>query len=537
MRSSFLGLEVSKRSIQLAQKALDITGNNLANVDTEGYTRQRVDIGSLSLNKYSNWQSKFSRLSLAGQGATAFGVNQIRDPYIDRRYRESTCYVAEYSTSRDVMQEVETVLDDITSEGLTKQLDVFADTLSQYAGQPDSEELGSIVRNQAFNITSLLRSYYTDLENLKESNLETLNTTIENTNNIIRNIVDYNKRIVREYAVMATGKVKEGQSVTASYGPNELLDARNLLLDELSYMGNIVVHDNADGSVRVEMNGVEIVNGEKYETLYMRGSTKIENADQYSSELLRNYAAYDAAVLRWTSGDEATLKSGELKSYLDVLNGNGVYKTGYQNDSYGIPYYESVIDAFANDFGNLMNFLNGAVDENGAVINADRLLFCTKNYNEGESFYEDELMTANNMRIAKSWMDDATMLGEVQQEDGTWKLSQDGNHVNEMIVKFAKMPVSFGGKGDYEGTVYDYLLFIHNRLGQQIDFDDAQYESSYITTSALLDSREAVSSVNSDEEGINMLEYKNWYNASSRMMTTLDDCLDRLINNTGRAGL
>lgn len=537
MRSSFLGLEVSKRSIQLAQKALDVTGSNLANTNTEGYTRQRVDIGSLSLNKYSYYQSNFSRLSLAGQGATAFGVNQIRDPYIDRRYRESTCYVAEYATSRDVISEIETVLDDISSEGLTKQLDVLFDTMSQYAGQPDSEELGSIVRNQAGNISDLLRSYYTDLENLKESNLETLNTTIENTNNMIKEIVDYNKRIVNEYSVMATGKLAPWESVTGSYGPNELLDARNLLLDELSYMGNIVVHDNPDGSVRVEMNGVEIINGEKYETLYMRGSTKVENPESYSSELLRDYAAFGAAVLRWTSGDEATFKSGEIKSYVDVLNGNGIYKTGYQNDSYGIPYYESVIDSFANDFGNLMNRLNGAVDDDGRVVNADRLLYCTKEYNEGKAFYEDVGMTAYNMRIANCWMEDATMLGEVQQEDGTWKLTQDGNHVNEMIVRMSTEVVSFGAKGDYEGTVYDYLLFINNRIGQQIDFFDAQYQSSYITTNALLDSREAVSGVNPDEEGINMLEYKNWYNASSRMMTSLDECLDRLINNTGRAGL
>ena len=285
------------------------------------------------------------------------------------------------------------------------------------------------------------------------------------------------------------------------------------------------------------MNGVEIVNGEKYETLYMRGSTKVENPESYSSELLRDYAAFGAAVLRWTSGDEATFKSGEIKSYVDVLNGNGIYKTGFQNDSYGIPYYESVIDSFANDFGNLMNRLNGAVDNDGNLVNADRLLYCTKEYNEGKAFYEDVGMTANNMRIANAWMDDATMLGEVQQEDGTWMLTQDGNHVNEMLVRIGSDVVSFGSKGDYEGTVYDYLLFINNRIGQQIDFFDAQYESSYITTNSLLDSREAVSGVNDDEEGINMLEYKNWYNASSRMMTSLDECLDRLINNTGRAGL
>ncbi len=538
MRSSFLGLEVSKRTIQLAQKTLDITGGNLSNVHTEGYTRQRIDVGSMYLNKYSNWQSRTSRMYLAGQGATAFGVNQVRDSYIDKRYRESTCFVAEHSTAADIMKEVETVLDNIDNTGLTARIDTLKDALSKYAEQPDSDELASIVRNEAYNITNLLHSYQVELQNLKESNIESLQTTMESTNTTIKSIVDMNKKIVKEYAVMATGKLSEGESVTGSYGPNEMLDTRNMLLDELSYMGNITVYDNPDGSVRVLMNGVEIINGEKYEQLYMKGSTKNVDSEDYTSELLRDYAAYDAAVLRWTSGDDATFKSGEIKAYVDALNGNGVYKSGYQNDSYGIPYYESTIDAFANDFANMMNYINGAVDENGKIIDPNRLMFCTKSCNEGLLEYEDENMTASNIRIANSWMDNATMIGQVQDKTtGEWSLSMDGDHVNELLVKMQTSVLSFGGKGDFEGTVYNYLMFISNRLGQQIDYNEAQYDSAYDTTEALLDSREAVSGVNSDEEGINMLTYQNWYNASSRMMTALDDCLDRLINNTGRVGL
>lgn len=538
MRSSFLGLEVSKRTIQLAQKALDITGNNLANVNTEGYTRQRVDVSSLYLNKYANWQTKSSRMSLAGQGSTAYGVNQVRDPYVDKRYRESACYVAEYSTSADILKEVETTLDNIISDGLTAYMDTFTDALKKYAEQPDSEELASIVRNEAYNITNLLHSYETDFQELKESNLEALENTIDNTNRVIKDIVDFNKKIVKEYSVMATGKLGEGESVTGGYGPNEMLDARNLLIDELAYLGNITVYDNADGSVRILMDGVEIINGEKYEQLYMRSSTKNVDQEEYPSEILRDYYAYDAAVLRWTSGDQCEPSSGEIKSYINVLNGNGVYKTGYQNDFYGIPYYESTIDAFANDFANFMNYLNGAVDENGVLVDPDRLMFCTKAYNEGTEEFGDHTMLASTIRIADSWMQNATMIGEVKDPDtGRWTLTQDGNHINEMVVAINSSAIKFGGKGDYEGTIYDYLLFVSNRLGQDISYNEAQYDSAYDTTNAILDSRDAISGVNSDEEGINMLTYQNWYSASSRMMTTLDEALDKLINSTGRVGL
>ena len=315
-----------------------------------------------------------------------------------------------------------------------------------------------------------------------------------------------------------------------------MLDERNLLLDELSYKGGISVYDNPDGSVRVIMDGVEIINGEKYERLYMKGSDKIEG--EFDSELMRNYAAYDAAVLRWTSGDDAKFSGGELKAYVDILNGNGMYATGYQNDSYGIPYYESAMSAFAHTFGNYMNFFNGAVDSEGFVIDETRLLFCTREFNEHEADYEDIDMSIANIRIADSWMNNATMIGEERNAvSGEWELSLDGNHINQILENLNNKSLEFGNRGDYEGTIYDYLLFISNRIGQNIDYHQSRYEAAYATSDALLDARDSVSGVSETEEGINMLTYQNWYNASARLMTALDDALDRLINNTGRVGL
>ena len=527
---------MSKRTIQLSQKALDITGSNLSNAQTEGYTRQVVDIGSHYLNKYNYWQSSTSRMTLAGQGAKGLGVDQVRDPYIDKRYRESTPLVSEYSTKADVLKEVETVLDNITTEGLTKNIDDLKNALSQYAERPDSEELASIVRNQCYNLTNLLHSYKADLEDLKETNLESLDASIEDTNNIIDRIVNYNKSIVKEYISMANGIPSDTYSVTGDYGPNEMLDERNLLLDELSYKGDITVYNNNDGSVRVLMNGVEIINGERYEHLYMKGSTKIEG--EFSSELLRDYAAYNSAVLRWTSGDDCKPAAGELKAYTDILNGNGVYASGYQNDSYGIPYYESTIDVFAHTFATFMNTFNGAFDENGILVAPDRLLFCTKEYNEGEVEYSELDMNMDNIRISNQWMSNATMIGEVyNNETNMWELSLDGDHINQFIVKINTAALDFGGKGDYEGTVYDYLLFINNRIGQNISYNESRYDAAYATANSLLDTRDSVSGVSETEEGINMLTYQNWYNASARLMTALDDALDRLINNTGRVGL
>lgn len=507
MRSSFLGLEVSKRSIQLSQKALDITGNNLSNAKTEGYTRQRVDVASMYLSANANWQTKISKLSLAGQGSTAFGVGQVRDSYIDKRYREMTCEVAMYDTRGNIMSEIETCLDNITNTGLTNAMDVLTNAMSNYASQPDSDEYAAIVRNQAYNITQLLHSYNNDLDELVSTNIDSLNTTLDNANSIIKDIVDYNEAIVREYAITGVSAYADGKSVTGSYGPNELLDARNLLVDELSYLGDISVTDNADGSIKVTMGGHTVVDGSKYDTIYMK-----------------DYEDYNAAVLKFSDGTDVKLSSGEIKGYTDMLGGNGPYTNSYQNSEYGIPYYKSTIDAFANAFGSFFNTENGAKDY------PERALFTTSDGSEDFS--------AENIRISDEWMEKGTMFGEVLDEaTGTWSLSLDGNHINAMITNLKEGVMKFGRASDFEGTTYDYLIFINDRLGEQIKFQEEQYTVAYTTSNSLLDSRDAVSGVSDTEEGINMMTYQNWYNASARMMTTLDECLDKVINSMGRVGL
>mgnify|MGYP000640508605 CR=1 FL=1 len=80
MRASFLGLEIQKRSVQMAQKALDVTGNNLSNRDTVGYTRQRLDVYSSYMNMNGIYTTKLARLGLSSQGVFASGVSHVIEP-------------------------------------------------------------------------------------------------------------------------------------------------------------------------------------------------------------------------------------------------------------------------------------------------------------------------------------------------------------------------------------------------------------------------------------------------------------------------
>jgi flagellar hook-associated protein 1 FlgK len=326
MRSSFAGLEMSKRTIQIAQKALDVSTGNMANVMTPGFTRQRIDVNALSLSNYKNWQTKQARLSLAGQGVSAFGVSQIRDPYLDKRFREMNSHLSEMERKQPIYEELQTTIDLYENMGMDGIMARFKAALSTFATDAaDNRELATIVRNSAFDITKMLNSYSRDFNRILEDNIFELGATVEYVNTIIDKIFLLNETIVKEYKSTEFGNIDRGRGVSP-YGPLELLDARNMLLDELSGYMNIRVDNNVDGSINVFMG----------EVLMVEGTRSFEHL------VMQDFADYDAAVIMASNGQALNIRSGEIKGYMELVNGNGPYANAHQWGAFGIPYYINV---------------------------------------------------------------------------------------------------------------------------------------------------------------------------------------------------
>lgn len=521
MRPTFLGFETQKRTLQIAQKNLDITGNNISNINTPGYTRQRVDMYAMyvSGNRSLRWSSKTNNLTMQGQGVNAFGVSQIRDIFIDKRYRENVAIEAETDTKVQILTEIEDVVDDFETDGLQYYTQQFFNALQDYsAKKPDSSEVATIVVNAASNLCKLLNVYHKELREIEDTYVKELSDSVTYINGVIEDMRVLNDKIARE-------KIHLGES----YDPNELCDEMNLYIDDLSTYGNIEFDRNEDGTYNIMLGGVSVLDGETGKTTRL---------------IMKDYYDYGYAEVQFESGVPTNFTSGSLKGYVDMLNGNGVYATGGQNSAHGIAYYKSAINEFARTLANTFNNANGAEEDKS------RLMF--------EPSIEGALITAGNIHIAKSWSEHPTMIGMVRTLDpisGAYKYGFDENkdeikseetselvnlqnsNIKYLISQFDNKSLKFGNCHDFEGSVYEYISFISNRLGQDIEYEISRQETAEITVDGLLDARDDVSGVQMDEEGINMLNYQKWYNASSRMVTALDDLLDKLINGTGRVGL
>lgn len=553
MRSTFLGLEVSKRTIQIAQKAMDTTNTNLSNRNNEGYSRQRLDLNSQYISVSGKYSTHLARMTLAGQGVNAFGVSQIRDTYLDKRYREFNSYCRENEVKQSVLREAEKILSSTDDVGLLSNVQSFMDALSKYAGDsPYNKEYASICRNEASSICQTLRTLSTDLDNLTKKNVIALEDAVSSVNDIIDKIAVYNGVITGEYNITAADKIYKGETVIGSYGPNELMDNRNVLLDELSQFGDIKVYDNNDGSVKVFMGNTVIIDGTRSEQVVMK-----------------DYYDYGAAVLKFSNGDtidSSTVRSGEIIARMDMLNGNGTYAAGYQNTSYGIPYYQSTLDSFAQAFAEKMNELNGMYKGKDSTGDTRVMFACDADYDaEGNRLIQRDALgnpvldadgnpklkdrvtiDAHNIRISEEWMKDATMIGQVYQPKldangndigGEWdKVNLDGNAVNALLLGISEDKVEIGRAREFTGTIYDYYNFITNRIAESISYYGEQLTLNTNNLNTIGDNRQSIMGVSETEEGVDLMVYQKWFNASSRMMTSLDEMIDKLVNSTGIVG-
>ena len=231
----------ARLGIYAAQHGLRVTGNNISNINTLGYTRQRLEQNSFKAGAYDVYRSQLD--NHVGSGALVSGINQIRDPYLDVRYRNTNAATGYHETLLDRYTELADILDEVgkgedsnTNEKgdglLVAQLQTVSTALRAFADKPTPEN-ETIVRNAASTLCTLFNTYARDLEKLRQETEIKFNSQVTEINECLTNIRDLNKEI-RDYEIFGDNAL-------------ELRDERNRQIDKLSeYIGIKVVYSEED---------------------------------------------------------------------------------------------------------------------------------------------------------------------------------------------------------------------------------------------------------------------------------------------------
>ncbi len=495
MRPTFLGFETARKGLMVSQKALDITGQNITNISTPGYTRQRVDQVSMTISG-QNSRYAINNNALAGQGVKINGISQIRDSFLDKRFREEYGDVGYYDQSTLILDDIEAALDEITSKGMKNALAGLFTSIQDLTKNPDQVTHANIVLTASRNITQVLNQFDTKLNAIREQQKFDMEIAVDEVNSILERLAGLNESISKDLFLGSA-------STNEYYKPNELLDQRNLLLDELARYADMRAVENADGTVTVDINGHVVVEQNKFETINM-----VRHSDQTVSA-------------NWQStGGNVSLTTGSLKAFTDMINGRGAAASGIRETfEQGIPYYIDKIDNFAKKFVEVMNGSIPEVDSAGVPIGTFKLLFEANN---------GGAITAGSISVSGAWAAKPGYFISDVYTDG----ELDNRHLLNLLGKFSE-DMDYG---DFTGTFEEYINFYNTNIGQQKTFYQHRAENTAAIADELLNRRDAISGVSLNEEGTNLMLYEKAYQAASRLMTTLDEALDVLINRTGLVG-
>lgn len=556
LRATFSGFSTALSAIQANQKRLDIVGQNLSNMNTQGYTRQQLEASSL------NYSRPISRYMNDSQVAVGFGVSmdrisQIRDPYLDAQYRSQMKKAGYSDAMQTSLDRLSKVLDESDKDGIRQAL---ADIQSTLSGMHDSSNVidavyESELRSRMQSLTNLLNDsarQILDAEKAEFSKLDGTGTNeqgaVQKVNDLLRQIGDLNHQI-------KDNQVLGQQSL-------ELLDQRNMLLDELSSYVPIEVSyfkDAAHDGKTVDNNGTVVdapnelyeydSNGNivgkkewpddlKVEMVYQdtNGLTKrLTLVDGSTGTVGQNYGSLSIATTAagdpttayltftaassTTSGTNpaATVKAsatgaqfsgGSIQASLDMLGKAG---TGAGDDVRGYQYYMKQLDELAIQFANTMNSINKA--GNGGV---ESPLFANKND-------PADPVDALTIGISKEW------------RNGTVHIGTSGSSPNSTVLDMLEaMQQSHTQLGDK--SFADYINNVSTTLANDSSSNINSLKTNVTVLNSIQDSRDNVSGVSLDEEASNMMSYISAYNAASRLMTALDEALNTLISGTGLVG-
>lgn len=469
MASTFGRIETLMRGLQAQQRAIDANNHNIANANTPGYARQRVDL--VTTPPYT--VPTFSRDLAAGQmgtGVAVASVSRLRDTFLDTQYRAQAQRLGDAETRSTVYGQVEVVFNEPNDSGLNVFLDRFWQSWQSLVNKPDDPATRSFVVESASNLAANLNRARQQIETQTQSAADNAGLQVREINAIARDLADLNAQIT---AVTGVGQQ-----------PNDLMDARDNLLDRLAKLigtNNVV---GPDGAINVFIGGRALV-------------------DRNQANALDTATTAGTLAVTWASdGAVAAASGGSTMALVDLHN------TALPA---ALTDLATMRDAIVNQVNTQHRAGYGLNDPAGPPPNRD--------------FFE--VLANGDVRVRDEIATDPSKIAAAVAA------GKPGDGGNALVIANARYARTLSGGTATIGDFYNAMVASIGGKARQAAGDETNQ-------SALVDTvdrqRRQVSEVSLDEEAANMIKYQQAYAAAARAMTTVDEMLNTIINGMGLVG-
>ena len=291
----FSGLNTMVRGIFVNQTALNTTGHNITNADTEGYSRQKVNV----ITTVSEYRSSVYGNTAVGTGAEIHSITRSRDVYADVQYRNENSQMKYYETLATNYDKLEVIFNDSNNDGLQSEILAFYKSWVDLSTEASNSANRANVIEQGKNMADGIKFATQQLQEQIDYNYYYMNMNIKEVNDILESITKRNKEIV---AAEAGGAMA-----------NDLRDQRDLLIDKLSSYMPVNIYEDEFGNYQVTSGGTTLVTG--VDRLHLTRSVPIES--KYFGE---NFGVLDYSIVIEESNVAFIPGSGILQANLDAVD-------------------------------------------------------------------------------------------------------------------------------------------------------------------------------------------------------------------------
>ncbi|MDR0380580.1 MAG: flagellar hook-associated protein FlgK [Oscillospiraceae bacterium] len=515
MRSTFAGLDIANRGLFVAQRQIDLAGHNIANANTEGYTRQRFITAAVPPPGMNTLWLPIDK-GRTGGGVVTLTVDQIRDRFLDKQVRNELTRTQYWDERSSALSYIEGIFNDLDASSLNTTMTGFFNSLQELSKNTTDGAVRAEVVERAKSMTDMFHSYNSKFVDQMYQQDEMVAAQGKHVSDLGRQISELNQAI---FKYELTGN-----------NANDLRDKRNLLLDELA--GLVDISYQEVGSGKTDINGMELT------TLTVRigGADFVDHST--SREIVATQTATNDIVsanaslsplyeLRFADDNSAVpITGGAVRSYLDLRDGNSV-------STQGLPYFKARLDTLVRSLVTEFNTLH----ETGYTLPYTDTGGTTYPSRTGVPFFDPAGLTIDTFSLSADILANACHVaasGEPVRMDASGHYETGNNQtVLDQLIKLAQrsdVPII---NSSFEKF---YNTFI-TELASEVAHSNTMLLQEYALLDGLTAQRASVSGVSLDEEMTDLLRFQHAYNAAARVITTMDEALDVLINRTGRVGL
>lgn len=503
MSSTFSGLELSRRALSSQQAALNITGHNIANSNTQGYTRQ---IGNLTSTTPDTISISGRNLSL-GSGVTLDTITRARDGFVDRQFRGETSKQQYWAAKQDSLTKVEDILNEPSDNSLSNDMNQFWVAWSDLSKSPENSGARSVVKERALTLIDSFHAISTQISDRQNDLDSQVNVQINQINVYANQIKDLNDQIKR--------------AEVAGDNPNDLRDSRDNLVDGLSKIVSVRVTETRDPNFtdrQVNSYKVEIGDESKPQTLVNDGQVNQLVGEKNQTGIGTGTAQNYITTVKWAGGTLLKLgqNMGTLQANIEIRDD---YLTGLMGK----------YDKLAAGIVTAVNELH------------KKSLDPSDPSDKGTNFFHDPIdgptddpaddvplakVTASNIQLSADIIADINKIV-------TGRLGEAGD--GSIATKISSLSSGWSEGSSIDKTAYgtslgDFYGATVAQLGVDVQQANRMKAGEDVLVTNVTNQRESFSGVSLDEEMTNLIKFQKSYSAAARMVTMMDDMLSTLMS-------